>query len=254
MLWESSACLEGFDDLKQKKKFLFLCEKMDGKSKSFVIEERVVKEMQLDDNNSPLEVEMEEIEDSVNNNSKNSRDHCTYALSIEKGEGSNVVFSRESPLVAKDRRSAKAPNCNTKKPKSMAFSSIHECDPSRKVSDQNRQDKRLSRHERIRLGQLFRGAVSSRDWGLAESLTPLADAQALNDLLCLGLDAIWFLTTREELQGLTGLIKTIVANGASDFVRAVLRTSFLASCVSACLSRTTSLADRVNVMAQRYNQ
>jgi hypothetical protein len=71
--------------------------------------------------------------------------------------------------------------------------------------------------------------------------------------LCITLDSIWFLTAQQELHGITGLIKKIIANGAYDFTRAALRTSFLASCVSACQSRTMSLADTVTVMAQRLN-
>ncbi|CAI9770943.1 unnamed protein product [Fraxinus pennsylvanica] len=73
----------------------------------------------------------------------------------------------------------------------------------------------------------------------------------LNDALCISLDSIWFLSAKQELYGITGLIKKIIANGAYDFTRAALRTSFLTSRVSACQSRTMSLADTVTVMAQR---
>ncbi|GMI98740.1 hypothetical protein like AT3G59910 [Hibiscus trionum] len=103
----------------------------------------------------------------------------------------------------------------------------------------------------IELGQLFQGAVSSHDWELAESLILSADPQTLNDALCVTLDATWFLSTHQELYGITELIKKIIASGAYDFTRAIFRTSFLASCVSACQSRTMSLADTVTVMAQR---
>ena len=84
------------------------------------------------------------------------------------------------------------------------------------------------------MGQLFQGAVSSHDWERAESLIFLADPHTLNDALCVTMDAIWFLTTQQELYGITGLVKKIIANGAYDFTRAALWTSFLASCVSAC--------------------
>ncbi|KAK6138597.1 hypothetical protein DH2020_027650 [Rehmannia glutinosa] len=97
-------------------------------------------------------------------------------------------------------------------------------------------------------------AVSSLDWELAESLFLLADSQTLNDVLCISLDSIWFLHTQQELYGITRMIKMIIANGAYDFTRAALRTSFLASCVSACQSRTMSLADTVTVMSQRLNE
>ncbi|KAE8684778.1 hypothetical protein F3Y22_tig00111105pilonHSYRG00410 [Hibiscus syriacus] len=130
---------------------------------------------------------------------------------LEKGEASNVVFSTEAPLVSKE--SSTSGSCSLKKIKS-------------------------------------RGAVSSHDWELAESLISSTDPQTLNDALCVTLDAIWFLGTQQEMYGITELIRKIIANGDSDFTRATLRTSFLASCVSACQSRTMSLADTVTVMAQ----
>jgi hypothetical protein len=99
---------------------------------------------------------------------------------------------------------------------------------------------------------MFQSAVSCHDWEPAESLILLADPQTLNDALCITLDSIWFLSTQQELDGITSLIKKIIANGAYDFTRAALRTSFLASCVSACQSQTMHLEDTVNVMAQRY--
>lgn len=58
-------------------------------------------------------------------------------------------------------------------------------------------------------------------------------------------------STSQELAGATCLIERLILAGAHDFSRAALRTSFLASCVSACRSRTMSLADTVTVMAQR---
>lgn len=109
-------------------------------------------------------------------------------------------------------------------------------------------DKKLNRQDRIELGRLFQGSVSSQDWELSERMIHLADLQTLNDLLCISLDSIWFLTTEGELQGITGLIGKIISHGACDYTRATLRTSFLASCVSSC----HSLTDTVTVMAQRY--
>ncbi|XP_013634233.1 PREDICTED: ankyrin repeat protein SKIP35-like [Brassica oleracea var. oleracea] len=111
-------------------------------------------------------------------------------------------------------------------------------------------DKKLNRQDRIELGRLFQGSVSSQDWELSERMIHLADLQTLNDLLCISLDSIWFLTTEGELQGITGLIGKIISHGACDYTRATLRTSFLASCVSSC----HSLTDTVTVMAQRLHE
>ncbi|RVW69046.1 Ankyrin repeat protein SKIP35 [Vitis vinifera] len=166
----------------------------------------------------PLCAEMES-----NNNGIGHPKDASENFSSENGEGSNVVFSREAPLVNSE--------------------------PGKK--DKVGNEKKLSRQDRIELGRMFQGAVSSHDWELAESLILLADPHTLNDALCISLDSIWFLSTQEELHGITSLIKKIISNGAYDFTRAALRTSFLASCVSACQSRTMSLADTVTVMAQR---
>lgn len=165
----------------------------------------------------------------------------------DNAEGSNVVFSRDGPLVRKESRMSTTCSCSTKKLKSRV--AMMDSNPDKK--EKPWQEKKLSRHDRIELGRLFQSAVSSHDWELAESLILLADPQTLNDALCTTLDSIWFLTTQQELYGITGLIKKIIVNGAYDFTRAALRTSFLASCVSACQSRTMSLADTVTLMAQR---
>lgn len=170
---------------------------------------------------------------------------------LEKGEGSNVVFSRESPLLGKESRIPKAYGCSAKRLRSRAAELSEEPE---KEKDKSKLDRKLSRSERIELGRMFQGAVSSHDWELAESLILLADAQTHNDALCIALDSIWFLKTRQELDGITGLITKIVSNGANDFTRAALRTAFLASCVSACQSNTMSLADTVNAMAQRLHE
>ncbi|CAM6015416.1 unnamed protein product [Sphagnum balticum] len=80
------------------------------------------------------------------------------------------------------------------------------------------------------------------------------DSQRLNDGLCIALDSIWFLSTTQELAAASQLIEKLILAGAHDFTRAALRTSFLASCVSACRSRTMTLADTVTVMAQRLRE
>ncbi|KAF3793975.1 Ankyrin repeat protein [Nymphaea thermarum] len=113
---------------------------------------------------------------------------------------------------------------------------------------------KMSRVDWIELGRRFQNAVSSHDWLLAERLIPCADRQRLNDALCIALDSIWFLQTESDLEGVTGLIHELISCGANDFTRAVLRTSFLASCVSVCRSRVMSLTDTVNVMAQRLGE
>lgn len=158
-------------------------------------------------------------------------------------EGTNLVFSTQGPLVINTN------NNNT---------GCCSCNKARKLLKSRDSflghDKKLTRHDRIELGRLFQAAISSYDWELAHSLILVADPQALNDALCITLDSIWFLTTQQELYGITGLISNIIANGAYDFTRAALRTSFLASCVSACHSRTMTPADTVTVMAQRLHE
>lgn len=173
------------------------------------------------------------------------------AYASEKGENSSVVFSRETPLMRKDSTMSSTLHCcNTKKLKSRAATTDHELGSS----DNIMLEKKLCRQDRIELGRSLQGAVSSHNWDLAESLILVADPQTLNDALCITLDSIWFLTTEFELNGITLFIKKIIANGAYDFTRATLRTSFLASCVSACQSRTMSLVDTITVMAQRLHE
>ena len=105
--------------------------------------------------------------------------------------------------------------------------------------------------EKAELGKTFQQAVSAHQWGVADSLIPLADRQRLNDGLCIVLDSVWFLTTDHDISFATQLMEKLVRFGADDFSRAALRTSFLASCVSACRSRSMSLADTVTIMGQR---
>ncbi|CAA6668271.1 unnamed protein product [Spirodela intermedia] len=172
----------------------------------------------------------------------------------EKGEASEVVFSREAPLLKNDSEIREKCSCSSKKLGSCSPALSDNPEVRKKEKLKDGEERKLSRQDRIELGRLFQGAVSSHDWELAESLVLLADPQTLNDALCTALDSIWFLTTHRQLNGITGLIKKIVANGAHDFTRAILRTSFLASCVSTCQSRTMSLPDTVSVMAQRLHE
>ncbi|XP_031390558.1 ankyrin repeat protein SKIP35 [Punica granatum] len=160
------------------------------------------------------------------------------------GEVANkVVFCREAPLISREPGSiASGCSCSSKR-----------VERGSSKKEKLGQEKRLTRQDRVELCRLFQGAVSSHDWELAESLIMLADPPTLNDELCIALDSIWFLGTHQELDGVTGLIKKIIWNGAYDFTRAAMRTSFLASCVSACQRPTMSLADTVAVMAQRLH-
>lgn len=190
----------------------------------------------------PIYIEMDAEDDEID-----SSKIGIQGFASDKGEASNVAFSRQGPLAVKDSRMSTSCSCSAKKLKSRVPVVDSNLDKKEKIG----QEKKLTRQDRIELGRLFQGAVSSHDWELADSLILLADPQTLNDALCITLDSIWFLTTQQELYGITGLIKKIIVNGAYDFTRAALRTSFLASCVSACQSRTMSLADTVTVMAQR---
>ncbi|XP_020575529.1 ankyrin repeat protein SKIP35-like [Phalaenopsis equestris] len=170
----------------------------------------------------------------------------------ETGEGSSEGFYQQASQENKDHQVPKSYGACAKKFR-FRVSEQTEDSMRRKDKEKSKLDRRLSRQDRIELGRMFQGAVSSHDWELAENLILLADPQTLNDALCIALDSIWFLKVRRELDGITGLIKKIVSYGARDFTRAALRTSFLASCVSACQSRTISLADTVAVMAQRLH-
>ncbi|KAL5212143.1 hypothetical protein ABZP36_022990 [Zizania latifolia] len=113
----------------------------------------------------------------------------------------------------------------------------------------------IDEHERIDFGHSLQLVLFSRQWGLAESLVALADHQLMLDYgLSVALDAIWFLRTQQDLEGLNRLIAKIVASGAKDFARAILRTSLLASCVVACQSKTLTLGDSKEIIAQRLHE
>ncbi|XP_073136491.1 ankyrin repeat protein SKIP35 [Henckelia pumila] len=218
-------------------------------SQSLDIEGEVnIEERQCSENGlMEMEIETADVEKSSMGDEDEHGTNIANFNSEKSGGGShnNVVFSREAPLVIKEDLNTSACTFGAEKLKSRLIAS--EC-------EHGKNEKKLSRVDRIELGRLFQGAVSARDWELAESLILLADFQTLNDALCISLDSIWFLSTHREVDGITGLIRKIIANGAYDFTRAALRTSFLASCVSACQSRTMSLADTVNVMAQRLHE
>jgi hypothetical protein len=161
----------------------------------------------------------------------------------------NNGCSRESPLQPMDSKNSKG--CAVK-PTSVSSDFGEELDldlGGEKSGTQ--QERKLSRQDRVELCRSFQLAVSSHDWESAEGLVGMADAQGLNDVLCVAVDAIWFLSDRDELLAIVGLIKRVVSEGAKDFTRATLRTSFLASCVSACRGRSTSLADAVSFMGQK---
>ncbi|KAK1270970.1 F-box/ankyrin repeat protein SKIP35 [Acorus gramineus] len=206
-------------------------------------------------------------------------DGSLIIIAEKNGEGSNVVFSRESPIFGKPSKVLHGCGCSAAKLKSRTSfkeddsmvegeSTVEEREEEEdgeegeegnedyltSRSRSSEQERKLSRQDRVELGRLFQGAISSRDWELAESLIQLADVQALNDALCIALDSIWFLSIHQDLGRITSLIKKVVSSGARDFTRATLRTSFLASCVSACQSHTMSLSDTVNIMAIRLHE
>ncbi|KAL5204594.1 hypothetical protein ABZP36_009465 [Zizania latifolia] len=164
--------------------------------------------------------------------------------------------SKECPLPPRDSKSSKG--CVAKKPRSVSSDFGEELDLEHgNVVDKEsarQQERKLSRQDRVELSRSFQNAVSSHDWESAEGLVWKADAQGLNDVLCVAVDAIWFLSDKEELHAVVALIRRIVSEGANDFTRAALRTSFLASCVSACRGRTTSLADAVSFMGQKLHE
>ncbi|KAJ3675358.1 hypothetical protein LUZ60_004400 [Juncus effusus] len=115
-------------------------------------------------------------------------------------------------------------------------------------------DRKMYRYGRNQLGRSFHLAVISHNWDLAESLLPMADVQTLNHLLCMTLDFIWFLTSRHDLCRITSLIRAIVDGGANDFMRAMLRTAFLASCVSAYQSNLIGSSEDKSFLAQRLQE
>lgn len=180
-----------------------------------------------------------DLKDSQKTMKKNhsKEDNESLAQEVNNGSGERVIGS---PNKSSESFCDEARDGPPQEPKETEFPMGCRC-----------RTRKLSRHEKIELGRKLQDALSFHDWDLAESLITGTDVHTLNDALCMSLDSIWFLSTFQELNGLTALIKKIVFNGASDFTRAALRTSFLASCVSACQSGSMSLAETVNFVAQR---
>ncbi|KAG0497273.1 hypothetical protein HPP92_001964 [Vanilla planifolia] len=170
----------------------------------------------------------------------------------EEGEASGVAVSCITPVsVEENKETNLVHRCSSKKHKSESSFMLENLEVEKK---DKREGRRTSRQERIEHGRSFQEAVSSHDWDFAQRLIMGVDLQILNDALCIALDSIWFLTTRNELNGITHLMKLIITNGARDFTRAILRTSFLASCVSACQSSRMSTSDTQAIMAQRLHE
>lgn len=196
----------------------------------------LAKEYQLEENLCPP---MDKDENKMLEN-QNGKSHV-----LEKeGEASNMALHP----IEESKGATLVYRCNAKKHK-FESSTIQGFEVQRK--DKGRERRRLSRQERIELGRKFQEAVSIFNWVLARRLIVGVDMQILNDALCIALDSIWFLSSRQELNEITQLINLIISNGAHDFTRAVLRTSFLASCVSSCKSSKMSSSDTQSIMAHR---
>lgn len=164
------------------------------------------------------------------------------SASGDGGAANKVVLYREDPPIRREPKSISSGcSCSAKR-----------VDSGSSKKEKLGQEKRLSGQDRVKLCRQFQGAVSTYNWELAESLIMPVDPPTLNDELCIALDSVWFLGTHQELEGVTDLIKKIISNGAHDFARAAMRTSFLASCVSACQQPSMSSVDTVAMMAQRH--
>lgn len=156
----------------------------------------------------------------------------------EIGQASGVVFARESPLAPKSDQGC-------------SVSHSHGDDETQE-SDGCVQSQGLDEHGWVDFGHSLQLVLFSRQWSLAESLVDLADQQPMLDYgLSIALDAIWFLRTKQDLEGLNSLISKIVASGAKDFARAILRTSLLASCVAACQSKAITVGNSKEIVAER---
>ncbi|XP_062223046.1 ankyrin repeat protein SKIP35-like [Phragmites australis] len=156
------------------------------------------------------------------------------------GQASGVVFAREGPLAPKNDQGC-------------SVSHVHG-DVETQESDGCVQSRGIDEHGWVDFGHSLQLVLFSRQWGLAESLVALADQQSMLDYgLSVALDAIWFLRTKQDLEGLNRLISKIVASGAKDFARAILRTSLLASCVAACQSKALIVGDSKEIVAERLH-
>ncbi|CAD6244044.1 unnamed protein product [Miscanthus lutarioriparius] len=159
----------------------------------------------------------------------------------EIGQASGVVFARESALAPKNDQGC-------------SVSHSHGDDETQE-SDGCVQSQGLDEHGWVDFGHSLQLVLFSRQWSLAESLVDLADQQSMLDYgLSIALDAIWFLRTKRDLEGLNSLIAKIVASGAKDFARAILRTSLLASCVAACQSKAITVGDSKEIVAERLHE
>ncbi|KAH0469476.1 hypothetical protein IEQ34_001034 [Dendrobium chrysotoxum] len=179
-----------------------------------------------------------------------NQDEQSHVLEKE-GEASSMGLSKETPVSIEDNKGTTGVYRYSTKKHKFVSSTIQGFDVQRKDKARER---RLNRQERIELGRKFQEAVSIFDWDVAQRLIMGVDIQILNDALCIALDSIWFLSSRQELNGITQLINLIISNGAHDYTRAVLRTSFLASCVSACKSSKMSYLDTQAIMAHRLHE
>ncbi|KAI4988481.1 hypothetical protein ZWY2020_030111 [Hordeum vulgare] len=137
--------------------------------------------------------------------------------------GANSGSSKERPLTPRDSKTCKV--SVAKKPRSVSTDFGDELDlelGSGERDPARQQDRKLSRQDRVELSRLFQHAVSSNDWE----------------------------TTRRSCMRSSRMVSA----GANDFTRVALRTSFLASCVSACRGRTTSLSDALSFMGQKLHE
>ncbi|KAJ8770622.1 hypothetical protein K2173_021269 [Erythroxylum novogranatense] len=132
----------------------------------------------------------------------------------ENGEGSNVVFSREAPLISKESRRTRVRDCSSKKLKSHMV-----------------------------------GVVTQTLGGRRLWLDTFGDPQTLM-MLCASHRLYLVSSTQQEHRGIFGLIKKIIANGAYDFTRVALRTSFLASFLRIIVTR---MAERLHERLQECN-
>ncbi|RLM70081.1 ankyrin repeat protein SKIP35-like isoform X1 [Panicum miliaceum] len=147
-------------------------------------------------------------------------------------DGANYEYRLLSPLQPEPKDSKNSKGCVGNKSGSVSSDFGEELDLELGNGDkesERQQERKLSRQDRVELCRLFQHAVRAHKTGRV-------------------------LRGWDELYAVVGLIKRIASEGAKDFTRAALRTSFLASCVSACRARSTSLADAVSFMGQKLDE
>lgn len=158
----------------------------------------------------------------------------------EIDQASGVVFARVSPLAPQNGEGC-------------SVSHIHGDDETQESAGFE-QSQGQDEHGWVDFGHSLQLVLFSRQWSLAESLVALADQQSMLDYgLSVALDAIWFLRTKQDLEGLNSLIVKIVTSGAKDFARAILRTSLLASCVAACQSKAITVDNSKEIVTERLH-